>query len=102
MVRGGTLRCLPGPDDPGWRKRLGLLSGLYRTVSGVAGDPETVRETFAGLGLVPADQDLSAPLSEGLFCRILSEGFEADLSTDTPDRVIPRGELADLLVSLFE
>ena len=79
-----------------------LLSGLYRTVSGVPGDPETVRETFAGLGLVPADQDLSAPLSEGLFCRILSEGFEADLSTDTPDRVIPRGELADLLVSLFE
>ncbi len=78
-----------------------LLAGIYLIVGGPANDPAGARDLLAANGLVPADQDLSAPLDEAFLASVVNALYQAEvLTTDTPDNITPRGELADLLIQM--
>ena len=76
-----------------------LLSGL----SGLLfGSPMSAEDTVAALaeyGLVSADQDVNQEVTEQWLCDFLAP-LGAEMTTDTPDHVMTRGELADLLMQL--
>ena len=57
---------------------------------------------LAGSGLVDPDADLDAELTEEVLCTILADGIGLGISTDTPDVVVVRGDLADLLKTVYE
>ena len=85
------------PDEPA---TVGdFLGGLYMLIGGGSNDPESCKEALVGYGLVAADQDLNAVLHEDLFCKVLT-ALGAGYSTDTPDAVVPRADLADVFVQL--
>ena len=75
------------------------VASIYAMLGGPAGDPEGARAWLAGYGLVAADEDLDAPLNEQLFCDIM-QALGVGYTTDTPDAVVPRGDLADVLYQL--
>ena len=75
------------------------LATIYALLGGPVGDPEGARGWLSGIGLVEADADLEAPLTEDLFCAIM-QAFGAEYTTETPDAVIPRGDLADVIYQL--
>ena len=86
-----------GPDDPA---TVGdFLSGLYPILGGGAADAEACRDLLAQYGLAAADQDLGAELNEAYLCGLLT-GLGAQITTDTPDAVVPRADLADLFFQL--
>ena len=60
-----------------------------------------LRDALASMGYMAADLDVDAELTEQLLCDILNP-LGAGISTDTPDKVMSRGELADLLMSFYE
>ena len=78
-----------------------FLAAIYAGVGGPAHDPEGAREWLAGYEMVDPNQDLSAGLTEECLCFVLQNGFGVGISTDEPENVMTRGELADLLMSLF-
>ena len=78
------------------------LAGIYALFGGPGGDPEGARAWLAQYGLVAEDEDLSAPLTEEFLCFILVNGIGADATSDTPDAVVPRGDLADTLVQIYQ
>ena len=78
-----------------------FLASVYALMGGPAGDPEGARAWLAGYELVDADADLSAPLTEDLFCLIM-QAIGIGYTTDTPDAVVPRGDLADVLMQVNE
>ncbi|MBQ6061230.1 MAG: insulinase family protein [Clostridia bacterium] len=78
-----------------------FLASVYALMGGPAGDPEGARAWLAGYELVDADADLSAPLTEDLFCLIM-QAIGVGYTTDTPDTVVPRGDLADVLMQVNE
>lgn len=63
-------------------------------------DAEGGRDFLASYGLVDAELDLDADLTEGAVCALLNN-LGVGLSTDTPDLVMNRGDLADLLFQLL-
>ena len=73
-----------------------LLGAVYVMIGGAAPDAAAARETLAGYGVVPADLDLDAPLTEG-FMADLFKALGAELATDTPDATMTRGEFAAFL-----
>ena len=89
------------PDEPA---TVGdYLGGLYLLLGGGTCDAEACRDFLAQYSLVDADQDLSAELQEGLLCSVTNGVCGAEvLLVETPDRIIPRGELADLLMQLSQ
>ena len=87
------------PDDPATVRDY--LGGLYIFFGGGSSDAEACRELLAGYGIVSADEDLDAELTEGYLCRVLNAAAGQDvMTTDTPDTVVPRGDLADLFFQL--
>ena len=78
-----------------------FLASVYALMGGPAGDPEGARAWLASYELVDADADLSAPLTEDLFCLIM-QAIGVGYTTDTPDTVVPRGDLADVLMQVNE
>lgn len=78
-----------------------FLASVYVLMGGPAGDPEGARAWLAGYELVDADADLSAPLTEDLFCLIM-QAIGIGYTTETPDAVVPRGDLADALMQVSE
>ena len=86
-----------GPDDPA---SVGdFLGGLYPIISGGAADAEACKELLASYQLVSADLDLNAELKEGFLCDLLI-AMGAEISTDDPEAVVPRADMADLFASL--
>ncbi len=75
-----------------------LLGAIYLMLGGPARDPEACREYIAGYGLVAADLDLDTPLTEGFTCDLFT-ALGAAVSTDTPDQVMTRGDLAEFLMA---
>lgn len=84
------------PDDPA---TLGDFLGSMNVLFGLGNsDPEAAKDNFAQYGLVSSDADLTAELHEDYLCSFLKNATGQDiLTTDTPDAVVPRGDLADLL-----
>jgi len=79
-----------------------LLAGVYACFGGPANAAEDAREWLAGYGLVAADEDLNADLNEEFLCHILADGVGLGIATDTPDAIVNRGDLADLLKTVYE
>ena len=79
-----------------------LLAGVYVCFGGGPNAAEEAREWLAGYGLVDPDADLDADLTEEVLCTILGDGIGMGISTDTPDVVVVRGDLADLLKTVYE
>ena len=77
-----------------------LMAALYCGLGGPANAPEDARAWLAGYGLVSEDQDLDAELNEQFLCDLMS-AIGVGLTTDTPDAVVPRSDLADLLFQVF-
>ncbi len=77
-----------------------LLAGLYAGLGGAPNAPEDARAWLSQAGVLSADEDLEADLTEAFLCQLLN-AIGAPISTDTPDAVVPRGDLADLFFQLF-
>ena len=73
-----------------------LAAAVYALVGGPVNAAEEARDFLAGYGLMDADQDLDAELTEQALCGLMA-GLGVGLTTDTPDAVVSRGDLADLL-----
>ena len=76
-----------------------FLGGFYLLVGGPSRDPEACRQLLADNGLLDASLDLGTPLTEGFCCDLLTAAG-AQISTDTPELEMTRGDLADLF-SMF-
>ena len=87
------------PDDPATVRDY--LGGLYILLGGGTVDAEACRELLSGYGIVKADEDLDAELTEAFLCSVLNAvAGQEIMTTDTPDAVVKRGELADLYFQL--
>ncbi len=85
------------PDEPA---TVGdFLGGLYMLIGGGANDPETCRAALSANGMIPADQDLNADLTEGFLGSILA-ALGVPGSTETADAAVTRAELAALFIQL--
>ena len=76
-----------------------FLGGFYLLVGGPSRDPEACRQLLADNGLMDASLDLATPLTEGFCCDLLT-AVGATITTDTPEKEMTRGDLADLF-SMF-
>ena len=72
-----------------------LLGGVYVLVGGPNADAAACLELLAANGIMSGDEDLSAPLTEQFMCDLMMN-LGVGLTTETPDLVMTRGELADL------
>ncbi len=73
-----------------------FLGALYVLIGGAAPDPQACLDTLVSYGLADASTDLSAPLTESYACGLLA-ALGASVSSDDPEHVLTRGELANLL-----
>ena len=87
------------PGDPA---TVGDLLGPVNILLGGPNDAEAARETLSAYGLVKADQSLDAEIHEDFLCSLINALYDQEiLTTDTPDAVVSRGDLADLLSQMF-
>lgn len=97
MLMGAVSDTEFGVDDPA---TLGeFLFGLSPVL---LGSPMSAEETQAALvqyGLMTGDEKLDTELTEQFLCDFLNP-LGAGMTTDTPDHVMTRGELAALLMQL--
>ena len=78
-----------------------LMGGLYTLLGGAPNAQEEARAFLAGYGLVDPELDLATPLNEQFAVDLLQGAFgQPVISTETPDLVMTRGSLADLLQML--
>ncbi len=79
-----------------------FLSAICTAIGNPVADGAAARDLMAQYGLVTADQDPAEALTEQFVVHLLVTGFGAQISTDTPDTVVTRGDLAGLLIQLFQ
>ena len=85
------------PDEPA---TVGdFLGGLYMLIGGGANDPETCKAALSANGMIPADQDLNAELTESFIGNILA-ALGVPGNTEIPDKAVTRAELAELFIQL--
>ena len=72
-----------------------FLGGLYPLLGGPNADAQACLELLAANGILPAEQDLTEPLTEGFAVGLL-KAVGVELTTETPDLVMTRGDLAEL------
>ena len=97
MLMGAVSDTEFGVDDPA---TLGEL--LFGLSPALLGSPMSAEETQAALvqyGLMTGNEKLDTELTEQFLCDFLNP-LGAGITTDTPDHVMTRGELADLLMQL--
>ena len=75
-----------------------LLGAIYLMIGGPTRDPEACKELLAANNLMDADTDLNEPLTEGYTCELFT-ALGAAVSTDTPDQVMTRADLAEFLMA---
>ena len=73
-----------------------FLGALYILIGGTSADAQACLDTLVSYGLADASTDLNAPLTEGYAAGLLAS-LGSEFSTDDPDHVMTRGELANLL-----
>ena len=78
-----------------------FLGGIYVLIGGPGADAQACLETLVSYGLADPAQDLNAPLTEQYACDLLTN-LGAAMTTDTPDLVMTRGDLAELFSMLLE
>ena len=78
-----------------------FFAGIYVLVGGPNADAQACLDLLAANGLADPATDLNAPLAEQAACDLLTV-LGVPLTTDTPDHVLTRGELADLFQMLSE
>ena len=76
-----------------------FFSGLSPILLGSPMSAEDTRAALAQYGLLTGSEELEAELTEQFMCDFLKK-LGAEMTTDTPDHVMTRGELADLLMQL--
>ena len=79
-----------------------IMAAIYTYVGGASNAPEEARDWLAGYGIVDGSLDVNTELTEEFAINLLLQGFNVQLSTDTPEQVMTRGDLADLLQMLFD
>ena len=82
-----------GVDEPA--TVADFLGGVYVLVGGPAADAQACLELLAQYGLMDPATDLAAPLTEQFACDLLMN-LGSPMSTDDPEHVMTRGELANL------
>lgn len=78
-----------------------MAAGIYASLGGPAGDPQGAVDWLAGFGLLDPATDIHAELTEEMLCYVLADGLGVGISTDTPETIVTRGDLADLFFQLF-
>ena len=78
-----------------------FVAALYCALGGSPNAAEEARDWLAGYGLMAADQDVNAPLTERMLCHIMNDGLGVGMTTDAPDAIVPRVDLADLMWQFF-
>ncbi len=73
-----------------------FMGAVFVLIGGPSGDPQGCVDYLSPYGLVDPNADLDAPLTEGFVCDLMA-ALGAAIGTDTPDQVMTRGELANLL-----
>ena len=80
-----------------------LLAAIYTAVGGPQHAPEEARSWLAGYGLVSAEQELEAPVTEQFLAELLQGAFgQAVVTVENAEATVSRGDLADLLQALFK
>ena len=77
------------------------MAAIYSYMGGAPNSPVDARDWLASYGLVEEDLDVETELTEEFLCFIMQNGLGVGLSTDTPETVVTRGDLADLLLMVF-
>ena len=72
------------------------LGAVYILIGGATADAQACLDTLVSYGLLDASTDLAAPLTEGYISDLFTS-LGASTSTDDPDHIMTRGELASLL-----
>ena len=78
-----------------------LMAALYVCYGYTPNAPEDARAWLAGFNLVDPEMDLDTELNEEFLCHIFANGVGVGISTDTPEELVSRGDLADLLFQVF-
>ncbi|MCR5167147.1 MAG: insulinase family protein [Oscillospiraceae bacterium] len=82
-----------------------VLVAIYAAAFGSAEDPETVRDALAAYGIIPADTDVTAPLTGDTLASLISLMAGQTLSPSDlgvkGDETLTRGALAELLYANF-
>ena len=78
-----------------------MAGGIYAAVGGPVGDPQGAVDWLAGYGLMDPAADINAPLDEDTLCFVFTNGLGVALSTDTPEAIVTRGDLANLFFQIF-
>ena len=77
-----------------------MLAALYAGLGGAPNAPEEALAWLTQAGVLSGTEDLGAELHEDFLCNLLV-AVGAQISTETPDAAVPRGDLADLFFQLF-
>lgn len=97
MMMGAVSDTEFGVDDPA---TLGeLLFGLSPVLLGSSMSAEETQAALVQYGLMTGNEQLDTELTEQYLCDFLNP-IGAGMTTDTPDHVMTRGELADLLMQI--
>ena len=82
-----------------------VLVAIYAAAFGTSADAETVRDTLAGYGMVPADTDVTTPLTGDSLAALLTAMSGQTVSVSDlgveADQEITRGTLAEILYANF-
>ena len=82
-----------------------VLVAIYAAAFGTSADAETVRDTLAGYGMVPADTDVTTPLTGDSLAALLTAMAGQTVSPSDlgvkADQEITRGALAEILYANF-
>ena len=88
-----------GPDENATNGDL--LAGVYPLLGGGYGDAQGCKDFLLQYQLVPPKLNLNASLTEKFLCELVNALYgEEVLTTDTPDTIVTRGDLADLLYQM--
>ena len=77
-----------------------LYASLFSVMNGVPVSAEEALGVLVQYGLADAGQDLNEGVTEKALCDLMQNAVGVGLTTDTPEAVTTRGDLADLMYQL--
>ena len=79
-----------------------VIGFIYSMNGGTADDFAGGRAFLAKYNIVPEDLEAAEPLTEKLFVQIMNDSYDLGLTTDTPDTVMTRGDLAEFIFDAMQ